>query len=164
MIRSHSGGRILETVQMIDRPRSEVFAFFANPANLEAITPVWLRFRIVGQTTAEIVEGTELTYRLRIRGFPLTWRSVIAEWRPEERFVDVQLQGPYAEWHHTHSFEEIPGGTLIRDRVRYRLPLGGLGRVLAGGLVDRDVERIFRFRQDRISDMLGGLETGVRPS
>jgi ligand-binding SRPBCC domain-containing protein len=154
MVAANRNDRIFETEQFVPRPRSEVFAFFSDARNLEAITPPWLEFRILEQTTPGIAEGTELTYRLRLHGIPLKWRTLIAAWEPEARFVDVQLRGPYAKWRHTHTFEEAPGGTLIRDHVVYRLPLGALGRVVAGRLVDHDVERVFRFRRERTAELL----------
>ncbi len=146
--------QVFSTEQLVPLARDAVFAFFAEPRNLEAITPPWLRFRIVGQSTAELREGTELTYRLRIHGLPLTWRSRIDEWRPTERFVDVQLKGPYSRWHHTHSFEDAGSGTLIRDRVLYRLPLGSLGRWIGGRLVAADVRKIFEYRAAKIAELL----------
>ena len=140
--------------QLVPVPRAEAFAFFSAPGNLEAITPPWLKFRIVGQSTPELREGTELTYRLRIHGLPATWRSRIEEWRPNERFVDTQRRGPYAEWRHTHSFHDDGAGTLIRDHVLYRLPLGRLGQWVAGDFVARDIGRIFAYRAGRILELL----------
>ena len=154
MVEARRDDRVFETEQLVPRARSEVFAFFSDARNLESITPPWLGFRILGQTTPEIVEGTELTYRIRLHGIPLKWRTLIAAWEPETRFVDVQLRGPYAKWRHTHTFEETPGGTLIRDHVVYRLPLGSLGRLVAGKLVDHDVERVFRFRREKTAELL----------
>jgi ligand-binding SRPBCC domain-containing protein len=146
--------QVFTAEQRVPHPRDAVFSFFSEPSNLEVITPPWLRFRIVGQTTAEIEEGTELTYRLRIHGWPATWRSRIDEWRPNERFTDVQLEGPYAKWHHTHSFHDSGEGTLIRDRVLYRLPLGRLGHWIAGRFVASDVKRIFEYRSSRTAELL----------
>lgn len=146
--------RLFITEQRVPRPRREVFAFFSDPRNLEAITPPWLRFRIVGQSTPEIEEGTELTYRLRIHGLPVTWRSRIDEWSPDERFIDTQLSGPYARWQHTHSFHDLGEETLIRDCVLYRLPLGRLGRWLGGRRVASDVKRIFAYRAARTAELL----------
>jgi ligand-binding SRPBCC domain-containing protein len=146
--------REFTTEQVIPRPREAVFAFFSEPRNLEAITPPWLRFRIVGQSTAQVGEGTELTYRLRIRGFPVTWRSKIEEWRPNDRFVDIQLEGPYARWHHTHTFHDSGSGTLIRDRVLYRLPLGRLGDWVGGRWVASDVSKIFAYRAAKTAALL----------
>ena len=69
--------------------------------------------------------------------------------------MDVQLRGPYRLWHHTHTFEARDGGTLVRDRVRYALPLGPLGELAHRVLVRRDLERIFDFRQERVARRLG---------
>lgn len=146
--------RVFTAEQLVTRSRESVFAFFSEPRNLEAITPPWLRFRLVARSTATMEEGTELTYRLRIHGFPVTWRSRIDEWIPDERFVDVQLDGPYAKWHHTHSFHDHGAGTLIRDRVLYRLPLGRLGHWIGGRFVASDVKRIFAYRTARTAELL----------
>jgi ligand-binding SRPBCC domain-containing protein len=147
--------RVFIAEQLVPLARDAVFGFFSDPRNLEAITPPFLGFRIVGQSTAEMREGTELTYRLRIHGLPMTWRSRIDEWRTNERFVDVQLKGPYARWHHTHSFYDRGPATLIRDRVLYRLPLGRLGHWVGGRFVAADVKKIFEYRAARTAELLG---------
>jgi len=144
--------------QFIPLPRDEVFALFATPRNLEAITPPWLGFRIVHESAPQPGPGVEYTYRLLLRGLPLRWESRITDWVPGQRFVDVQLRGPYACWHHTHEFADAPGGTWIRDRVAYRLPFGWLGRVLAGRFVAADVRRIFEYRKARTEELLLGAD------
>lgn len=146
--------QVFTAEQLVPVPRDAVFALFSEPRNLEELTPPWLRFRIVGRSTEKVEEGTELAYRLRIHGLPVTWRSRIDEWRPNERFVDVQMKGPYAKWHHTHSFHDRGAETLIRDRVLYRLPLGRLGHWLGGRFVASDVKKIFEYRATRTADLL----------
>jgi len=113
-----------------------------------------LRFRVLGMTTREVVEGTLIDYALRLHGIPLRWQSRIESWVPNRKFVDVQTRGPYASWRHTHEFESDDGGTIIRDRVRYRLPLGALGELAAGWLVDRDLDAVFDFRRRRIEELM----------
>jgi uncharacterized protein (TIGR01777 family) len=141
--------------QPLARRPEEVFPFFSDLANLERITPAFLRFRVLGTTTAPIGKGTLINYALRLHGIPLRWQSRIESWAPNRLFVDVQTRGPYALWHHTHEFEPDDGGTIIRDRVRYRLPFGALGDWLGGGLVRRDLAAIFDFRRQRIQELLG---------
>ena len=133
----------------IDRPLEEVFAFFSTPHNLERITPPLLRFEVTAVSADTISEGTTIDYRLRLRGLPMKWRTLIRQWQPNELFVDFQLSGPYRIWNHTHRFTAINGGTAMSDRVDYQLPLGPLGG-LAQPLVAADVGRIFDFRRATI--------------
>jgi ligand-binding SRPBCC domain-containing protein len=150
---------VLERVQRLPRPVDEVFAFFADARNLEAITPPWLRFRVVTQGAIEMRRGTLIEYRLRLHGLPIRWLTEIAEWVPGRRFVDVQVRGPYALWHHTHSFEREGPATVARDRVRYRLPLGPLGAGARLLFVRRDLARIFDHRQEAVAKLLAERKT-----
>ncbi len=146
---------LLQRQQLIPRPRSEVFAFFADAHNLEALTPPWLRFGLTGAGTVEMAPGTLIDYRMRVHGLPVRWLTRIEEWQPEERFVDRQLRGPYRLWHHTHTFQTHPEGTLMVDRVRYELPFGALGRLAHLGFVRRDLRRIFDYRRETVLRLLG---------
>ncbi len=129
------------------RPRPAVFAFFAEAANLQALTPPWLDFEIVTPGTIVMSAGAMIDYRIRIHGLPIRWRTRIEAWQPPECFVDVQLQGPYRLWHHTHEFKEHDGGTLCIDRVRYR-PRGGA--IMNWLFVKRDLRKIFNYRHARL--------------
>ena len=83
------------------------------------------------------------------------WRTRIERFEPEAVFVDTQVKGPYRLWHHTHTFEVVPEGTLMRDIVQYRLPMGFLGSVAHWLFVKRTLRRIFDFRRDALVDALG---------
>ena len=131
-------------------PRPAVFAFFADAANLEAITPPELHFHISTPLPVTMQKGAIIDYRLRLHGIPFSWRTRIAEWEPPFRFVDEQIRGPYALWEHTHTFTNAPdGGTMVQDTVRYQLPLGSLG-ALALSQVQRHLNRIFGYREVRV--------------
>ena len=111
----------------LPHPRAEVFAFFADAANLERITPPELRFRILTPMPLTASAGAVIDYRLSLHRLPWRWRSCIDLWEPGRRFIDRQLSGPFRVWEHIHTFERRPGGTLIRDLVLYRMPYGALG-------------------------------------
>ncbi|HSG48045.1 MAG TPA: SRPBCC family protein [Longimicrobiales bacterium] len=152
------GNHVLETETFLPLPREEVFPFFAAAENLERITPRELGFHILTPTPVEIRQGRLIDYRLRLFGLPFRWRTCISVWDPPYRFVDEQLAGPYHTWLHLHEFTEVTGGTLMRDQVRYRLPLHPLGG-LALPLVRAQITRIFRFRSGAIRRLL--LERGT---
>jgi ligand-binding SRPBCC domain-containing protein len=142
---------LFTSVQDLPVPRAEVFAFFADPSNLERLTPPWLSFQVLTPAPLPRGEGAQFSYRLKVRGLALTWSTLIESWVPGERFTDRQIRGPYALWHHTHLFEDLPGGgTRIIDRVRYRVGWGLAGRIITALWVRPDVERIFQFRRATI--------------
>jgi ligand-binding SRPBCC domain-containing protein len=147
---------VITREQEVPRPPDEVFPFFADARNLEAITPPWLGFRIVAPEPTEMRVGTLIAYRLRLHGVPVSWLTRIEEWVPGRRFVDQQMHGPYKLWHHLHEFEPTRDGrgTLMRDTVRYALPLGPLGELAQRAFVRRDLERIFDFRRDEVARRL----------
>ncbi len=145
--------RMLTREQFLDRPPTEVFPFFADARNLEAITPPLLGFQVVTEGRIEMRPGTLIQYRLKLRGLSLDWLTRIDEWEPGVRFVDSQLAGPYRLWHHTHAFEQRGTGTLMRDIVRYALPAWPLGE-LAAPLVRRELAAIFDFRRDAVAHQL----------
>jgi ligand-binding SRPBCC domain-containing protein len=131
--------------------REEIFPFFADAGNLEAITPPWVNFHTLTPTPIQMQAGTLIDYQLKIHGIPVKWRTRINAWEPPYRFVDEQLRGPYLKWVHEHTFEAQNGGTLCRDRVDYAVPGGWLIDKL---FVRRDVERIFAYRRERIAELL----------
>jgi ligand-binding SRPBCC domain-containing protein len=142
---------VLERRQLFARPLDEVFAFFAEARNLEAITPPWLRFEVLTPEPIEMRAGTLISYRLRWRGVPIRWRTEIVAWQPPWGFVDRQLRGPYRLWVHEHRFAADQDGTSVADRVTYAVPFGTLVQRL---VVGPDVEAIFDYRAERLAEIL----------
>jgi ligand-binding SRPBCC domain-containing protein len=144
------------SVQDLPSPKAEVFTFFSDPGNLERLTPPWLAFEVITPKPLPRGEGAIFDYRVRVRGLALRWRTLIEIFVPGERFVDRQIVGPYALWHHTHRFEDRPdGGTRMIDQVRYRVGWGILGRLVTALWVRKDIQRIFDYRQQVLADLFG---------
>ena len=137
--------------QWLPRPLEEVFAFFGDAFNLEALTPDFLNFRVLTPRPIEMCAGRLIDYKLRLRGIPMRWESEITVWEPPHRFVDEQRRGPYRLWIHEHTFSEERGGTMIRDHVEYAVPGGGIVRRL---FVAPQLERIFAYRKEKIARIL----------
>lgn len=140
-------------VTTLGLPRERVFPFFAAATNLEEITPPALKFRVVSPLPIEMREGTLITYRLSLHGVPFRWLTKISVWNPPYEFVDEQLEGPYRQWIHRHTFSEQGEGTRMEDVVDYALPFYPLGEV-AAPLVAAQVRRIFDYRTSAIERLL----------
>ena len=145
----------LEQEQLVARPLTEVFSFFSDAFNLERLTPPFLNFKILTPAPIDIRTDTIIEYRITLFGVPMYWRTRILDFTPDDSFVDSQEKGPYAFWHHTHTFEETEGGTLMRDIVLYRLPLGPLGLLAHVLFVRHTLKRIFSYRRDALANLLG---------
>lgn len=145
--------------QWVPEAIEKVFAFFANAANLQRLTPNWLRFQMITPQPVHMAAGTHIEYHVRWRGVPMRWLTEILEWEPPVRFVDLQLSGPYAYWHHSHIFEPVENGTRIRDVVRYRLPLGIVGAAAHSLTVRRDLQAVFDHRERLIDQVFASADT-----
>jgi ligand-binding SRPBCC domain-containing protein len=136
---------------------ARAWEFFGNAENLPRITPPSLGFKIAATDTPAIREGTILDYTIRWVGIPIRWRTKIIDWTPPRQFIDLQIRGPYALWHHQHAFRERAEGTECSDLVIYKLPVPGVGRVMHALLVKKQLLEIFRFRRGVIGKELGWL-------
>jgi ligand-binding SRPBCC domain-containing protein len=154
---------VLEREQWVPRDMDTVFDFFSDARNLKDITPRWLHFQIISVNPPEMQAGTRIWYRLKWNGVPYKWQTLIEQWVPNERFVDTMKNGPYILWHHTHTFERVQGGILVRDRVRYRLPFGPLGVLLHTLIVRRQLAEIFDYRVQVIAERLADGITYTAP-
>lgn len=149
------GEKVIRRFQWIKSDTARVFLFFSDEKNLELITPSFLKFKVIGKDTPTIRQGTSIEYALKVRGIPFKWKSLITNYDPQNSFTDTQINGPYSKWVHGHEFIPVKQGTLIKDEIVYKLPLGILGGLFAGRLVAKDLKSVFDFRHDRIDEIFG---------
>ncbi len=144
------GGEVFYSEQYLPASLSKVFEFFSDEVNLEKLTPPSLKFTVLRKSTEKIQPGTLIDYKLKLYGVPFAWTTRIASWEPPRSFSDSQEKGPYSLWHHTHEFSPMGTGVLMTDRVRYKLPLGFLGKCVGSKFVKNDIDKIFSFRRNTI--------------
>lgn len=149
---------VLVSSLWVPTPPKEVFPFFADPRNLQELTPPWLKFQLV-DPPATTEAGSQVEIRLKVHGIPMRWLTRITDWDPPRRFTDVQERGPYRQWIHTHTFTPARGGTVLGDRVAFQVRGGLLAPLISTLFVRRDVLRIFRYRIWRMAELFGGDPT-----
>jgi len=167
-----------DTAQWVPFPVDVVFGFFANPNNLPLLTPEPLKMRIdelklveappgpeidssqLARTEIAAGAGTEMKLSFQpARYVPtrVTWVARITEFVWFDHFCDEQARGPFAFFRHRHGVQartqQGRAGTELTDDVEFELPLGLIGR-LGGGVVRRQMEQMFRIRQERLPGIL----------
>lgn len=147
----------IKTVQKIPVSLDEAWAFFSNPANLQAITPEGMGFTIISRYHGDVMyAGQLIEYKVRpVAGIPIYWMTEITQVKDRAYFIDEQRFGPYSLWHHQHHFKEIPGGVEMTDIVHYKNPLGILGRIANTLFVKQKLNSIFNYRYKKVEEMFG---------
>lgn len=149
----------LERQQHLYGDLAKIWAFFADPANLEKITPEWMHFDIRSGHKSPMFPGQILSYRIQaIAGIPMTWITEITHVDEGRFFVDEQRFGPYAFWHHLHRFTPCDKGLLMEDCVHYALPLDPLSRPFHP-FIRKKLEAVFDFREHAVAALFGYPET-----
>jgi ligand-binding SRPBCC domain-containing protein len=151
------GLHLLRRAQVIPASIEQCWAFFSDPRNLAKITPPALDFRIVSDLPPTIRAGMLIEYRVRpLFGIPMTWVSEITHVDGPRFFIDEQRIGPYAIWHHEHTFRELDGGrTEISDAVQYAPPFGLLGELVHPFFIAPELAKIFAFREKAVREIFG---------
>ena len=130
----------------INASAEAVFAWHARPGALERLTPPWERVTVESRTGG-VEAGARVVLRVDAGPVRLRWIAVHDDVIPGRQFCDQQAQGPFRYWRHRHRFE--PAGTSacrLEDDLEYALPLGWVGRIVAGGSIHEKLDRMFAYR------------------
>lgn len=148
--------RLIRT-QLLPVTLQEAWNFFSSPANLSAITPPAVHFRIVYDSGSEkMYPGQIIRYKIAILpGVHVDWVAEITHMEEPYYFVDEQRSGPYSLWHHQHHFREVPGGVEMTDEVNYAVPLALLGRLVHAMFVEKKLGTIFDYRRAVLEQRFG---------
>lgn len=153
----------LHCEMVVRRSLAEVFGVFENPYNLAKITPPWLSFQVVSKEKVEMRKGAEIEYRIKWLAFPISWRTIITDYRWPLLFVDEQAQGPYSFWRHRHTFVDTGAGVKIGDDLEYALPFGIFGLMAHALIIRRQLRSVFEYRQQRLTEIFEGQAVTTVP-
>ncbi len=139
-------------------PLAEAWDFFSSPLNLSKITPPEMKFVVTSNFSPDtkMYPGMLIAYKVSpLLGIRMNWVTEITHVKDLEYFVDEQRSGPYALWHHQHHFKEIKGGVHVTDILTYAIPYGVIGRMANSLIVEKEVKKIFAFREEQINKLFG---------
>jgi ligand-binding SRPBCC domain-containing protein len=147
----------IKTVQKIPISLERAWGFFSNPANLQAITPENMGFKVISKHHGDTMyAGQIIEYTVKpVLGIPLYWMTEITQVKDKEYFIDEQRFGPYSLWHHQHHFKAIDGGVEMTDIVHYKNPLGILGKLANTLFVKKKLDGIFDYRYNKVEELFG---------
>jgi uncharacterized protein (TIGR01777 family) len=138
-----------EFVLRSDLPVSaaSAFAWHMRRGAFERLAPPWAEPRVVSPFAPPRTGSVVELHVPLAPGLEMLWLSDIVEVRESESFRDVQRTGPFDVFDHQHRFEPKSGGTsVMEDRIRYELPLGGVGDALGHSLARKKLEATFAYR------------------
>jgi hypothetical protein len=139
-------GEVFTQRTRLEAPADAVFRWHARPGAFERLNPPWAPARVV-ERTGLIESGSRVGLRLPLGPLGLRWVAEHRDYVEGQQFRDVQIEGPFARWEHTHRVApDGPAACWLEDRIEYALPGGALGALLGGRLVRRTLARTFAYR------------------
>lgn len=145
----------LHRKQLIPTTLDMAWKFFSDPANLQAITPRDMGFKVISKYHGKkMYPGQLIEYTVKpLLGIPLYWMTEITHVEEQKYFVDEQRFGPYSLWHHQHHFKETGSGVEMTDIVHYKIPYWFIGDIAHALFVRKKLENIFNYRYKVVEEI-----------
>ena len=154
------GLQVFRKASRLPHAAGTVYEWHARPGAFNRLAPPWDAVELI-EHTGGIEDGARAVLELRIGPVPVTWVAEHRDNVPGRQFTDVQIEGPFARWEHSHRFDPIDeGSSELEDRIEYALPLDSVHSALSHGLVQSKLERAFGFRH-RVTARDLGLHAGI---
>lgn len=111
---------------------------------------------VEGVTTGHIVMGSRVLWKGWLFGLPQHHQTLItgytaphteADGTVRAWFQDTQEAGRFRTFQHDHHHTQAPGGpTVLQDEIRYSLPFGAAGYLVARFIMEPFIRRTLRSR------------------
>lgn len=133
-------------------PVERVWEFHVAPDSLAKLSPPSMGMKML-TSNPKLEEGALHEFKVKVFGFPVTWKARISQVTPPHGFTDYAEKSPFAFWRHRHDFIPDGEGTLVRDVVVYELPYGKLGRALHKWKLEKQIAEGFKYRQEVLKNL-----------
>ncbi len=105
----------------------EAFAWHERPGALERLIPPWERVEVL-ERSGGITDGARVVVRLHEGPVAIRWVARHRDYQAGRRFVDDQVEGPFARWVHTHIVRAAGTDLVPAHRPDRAHPARGGGR------------------------------------
>ncbi len=130
----------------IDAPSRDVYEWHAREGAFARLQPPWVDAEIISRQGG-LETGAKTEIKLKLGPFSKRWIAEHDEHEAGKLFSDIQVEGPFRRWKHTHSFTPTDENKCtLADKIEYELPGGKLGKRLGEKYVQRQLNRLFTYR------------------
>ncbi len=144
---------VAERSTTLPHTADEVYAWHARPGAFERLMPPWERGEIL-ERSGGLDDGARTVLRVHVGPVSVRWVAVHRDHVPGRRFVDEQVEGPFAHWVHRHEFLPEVGGCRVVDRVEYAPPYGLAATAADRWLIRPRIQRLLAYRHTVLQDDL----------
>ncbi len=142
-----------EYSSVIPTAKNSVFEFICNIKNLPLIMPPDYKIELTSPPSS-LKKGEEYEIKVSRFGISVVMNMTLEEAAENEMIRERQSQGPFSQWIHTHKVDDHGEGTLMTDIIDFDVSFGILGKLAQDLFINRDLERIFRFRHEKTITLL----------
>jgi len=136
---------IFERKVVIPVPREQLSQWHMRDGAFERLCPPWQEMRPI--SADPMANGAKRIVEVKKGGIWMRWVAHHCDVKPGESFTDVQMAGPFKSWKHVHRFEALDAdSSRLVDHIEYTMPLGALGKAVAGASIHSDLDRMFVYR------------------
>lgn len=145
----------IENSILLPFPVGSVFDVLAQPANWPILVPVEMALRIITGPD-KVVTDSVVELEGKYWGFKRKITFTIKECERPRSFLQVQKEGPFRHWIHSHLFDEVkPEETRLTEVLEFEGPGGMLGLVLTPAMVERQFRQMVDARAAGLARLIG---------
>ncbi|MFC1463537.1 MAG: SRPBCC family protein [Candidatus Brachytrichaceae bacterium NZ_4S206] len=123
--------RHFEYAFIVNAPLDKVWAFHDDPTALPKVMTGPVKMH-VHHVERPLQPGSRISMTMQVGPIRRRWNVRLRAREAPRFFTDEQIEGegPFRRWRHTHAFEAIDARrTRVVDRVEYEPPFGLLGKI-----------------------------------
>ena len=155
------GAKLLFTVSDSIHIHAPIERCFLLSTSLELLREV-LEMRPVDGSSRKsdglVVEGDRIEWRGRLFGLPQMHESLTTRYERPCFLQHTMARGRFKRFQHDLRFTEIDGHTLLVDKLRFSLPLGWPGKMVARYIVVPHIAGLLRRRMLLLKRVAEGAE------